>query len=128
MEDRESDRRSSSKKSTPFLTPSSNLIVREDGVNPQNKALETSLNSCDTVNQTEIEAVGTKRTKARKSNSFDYSYFERNAQGDPVKFIQHHETHAHKNRNPHEHEVDMRVATIGSLIDGTFHKLRKDRD
>lgn len=102
--------------------------MQEGGGSPQRIMQDDCLNSNETINQTVLEAAGTKHTRPQKSNSLDYSYFERNADGEPIKFIQHHETHPHKKRNPHEHEVDMREATIGCLIDGTFHKLRKDRE
>lgn len=58
----------------------------------------------------------------------DYEYFERNEKGEPVKFVQYHDSHPHKGKQPHEHEVDLREATIESIQrHGNFDKLRKDR-
>lgn len=59
----------------------------------------------------------------------DYGYFERNEKGEPVKFIQHHESHEHDGKVPHEHEVDLREATIESISkNGNFNDLRKIRE
>jgi len=59
----------------------------------------------------------------------DYSYFERDKDGHPVKFVQHHESHEHKGKKPHEHEVDLRDVNIKSIQKhGDFSKHRKDRD
>lgn len=63
-----------------------------------------------------------------KNNDNDYSYFERNEKGEPEKFVEHHESHSHDGRCPHEHETDMREATIGSISKGgNYNDLRKDR-
>lgn len=60
--------------------------------------------------------------------SKDYSYFERNEKGEPVKFVEHHESHSHNGQKPHEHEVDLKEATIGSISKGgNYNSLRKDR-
>lgn len=64
---------------------------------------------------------------ANKDN--DYSYFVRNENGEPVKFVEHHESHSHNGKCPHEHEVDLKDANIGSISKGgNWNKLRKDRD
>lgn len=63
---------------------------------------------------------------ANKEN--DYSYFERNEKGEPIKFVEHHESHKHNGKCPHEHEVDMSEATIESISKGgNYNDLRKDR-
>lgn len=59
----------------------------------------------------------------------DYSYFVRNEDGEPVKFVEHHESHPHNGKCPHEHEVDLKEANIGSISKGgNWNSLRKDRD
>ena len=61
--------------------------------------------------------------------SKDYSYFERNEKGEPVKFVEHHESHPHKGKSTHEHEVDLTKATIESISkNGNWNDLRQDRD
>jgi len=63
-----------------------------------------------------------------KDKTNDYSYFERNSKGEPIKFIQHHESHSHGKKGTHEHEVDMKEATIESISkNGNFNSLRKDK-
>jgi len=58
----------------------------------------------------------------------DTSYFERNKKGEPVKFVQYHDSHSHNGKNPHEHEVDLKKATVASISKGgNFNDLRKDR-
>lgn len=58
----------------------------------------------------------------------DYSYFERDETGEPVKFVEHHESHPHHGECPHEHEVDLKEATIESISKGgNWNDLRKDR-
>lgn len=62
------------------------------------------------------------------SKDKDYSYFERDETGAPIKFVEHHESHSHKGKCPHEHEVDLREVTIKSISKGgDYHKHRKDR-
>ena len=62
------------------------------------------------------------------ANKEDYSYFERDEKGRPVKFVEHHESHPHKGQCPHEHEVDLKKATIASISkDGNYSELRTDR-
>lgn len=59
----------------------------------------------------------------------DYSYFERNEKGEPIKFVEHHESHSHEGKCPHEHETDMREATIESISKhGNYNDLRKIRE
>jgi hypothetical protein len=58
----------------------------------------------------------------------DKEYFERNADGEPIKFVQVHDSHPHNGKCPHGHEVDLRVATIADTYDKRFNELRKDRD
>ncbi len=60
--------------------------------------------------------------------SKDKSYFERDDKGKPVKFVERHESHYHDGKKPHEHEVDLYKATIGSISKGgNYNDLRKDR-
>lgn len=63
-----------------------------------------------------------------KDTSKDYSYFERNEKGEPINFVQHHESHPHNGKWVHEHYVDLREATIESISkNGNFDSLRKDK-
>lgn len=57
----------------------------------------------------------------------DYSYFERNEKGEPVKFVEHHESHSHDGKNPHEHEVDLKDATVGDTYNRNWNDKRTDR-
>lgn len=45
------------------------------------------------------------------------NYFERNAQGEPIKFI-YVDDNDHKGLGPHVHVVDLQEATIGDLDKG----------
>ena len=58
----------------------------------------------------------------------DTGYFERNEKGEPIKFVQSHDSHSHNGKKTHEHEIDLRVATIGDTYNSNFNKLRKDRN
>ena len=56
------------------------------------------------------------------------SYFERNEDGEPVNFVQYHDSHPHNGERPHEHVVDLKEATIESISQGgNFNDLRQDR-
>ena len=59
----------------------------------------------------------------------DYSYFERDEQGRPVRFVEYHDSHIHDGKCPHVHETDMREVTIGSICKGgNYHESRKVRE
>ena len=48
----------------------------------------------------------------------DKHYFERDKKGQPVKFVQYHDSHPHKGENPHTHTLDMKKVTIGDISKG----------
>ena len=63
------------------------------------------------------------------SKENDYSYFERDKDGRPAKFVEHHESHPHHGSFVHEHEVDLSKAKIADICkNGKYKDLRQDRE
>ena len=57
----------------------------------------------------------------------DFDFYVRDANGDPIYFVQHHESHSHKGMRPHEHWIDCRRANMESVSKhGDFNRYREE--
>lgn len=57
----------------------------------------------------------------------DFEFYVRDSSGDPIYFVQHHESHSHNGICPHEHWIDCRRADMKSVSKhGDFNRYRHE--
>lgn len=58
----------------------------------------------------------------------DYDYYVRDEEGNPIYFVQHHESHPHKGMQPHEHWIDLKEAKMACVEKGADPDFNYYRD